>query len=417
LLREWKKAKGRADREGRVRQQALQELRKAGKKRVLTIKEAAYRIMEQAYMETSNDGEYPANARQIMYKARPLVLELTGGKCWKRSSTFTQHHLPNFMRENPELTENWDVVYDARGRLVEPHTAKRIDLGTIAVRQYIGQWKELTGDDKPRARIDGACPTLGPQGRYAFALFIEKEGFAPLLDKAAIASRYDLAIMSTKGMSVTAARTLVERLSEAGVTVLVLRDFDKSGFSIAHTLRDDTRRFQFRSRPRVIDLGLRLENVTGPMQLLSEPVEYRIGRKKNSPLTDPRVRLRECGATEEECEFLVRERTSYGWLGERVELNAMSSAQFIQFLESKLADVCIRKVMPDGPPLANAYRRALEIGLLNRRITELAESIHAQAQSFKVPPDLRARVARLLAEEPTLSWDLALVALVERELR
>jgi DNA topoisomerase VI subunit B len=416
VLREWKKAKVRADQEGRVRQQELQELRRALRKRVLTVKEAAYRAMEQAYMETSNGGEYPANARQIMYKARPLVLELTGGKCWKQSSTFTQHHLPNFMRENPGLTDKWDVVYDARGRLVEPHTAKRIDLGTIPVRQYIGHWKELTGDDKPRLRIDSACPTLGPQGRYAFALFIEKEGFAPLLDKAAFASRYDLAIMSTKGMSVTAARALVERLSEQGVTVLVLRDFDKSGFSIVHTLRDDTRRYQFRSRPKVNDLGLRLEDVNGPMQLTSEPVEYRRGQKKISPVTDPRVRLRECGATEEECEFLVRERTSYGWLGERVELNAMSSAQFIQFLEGKLADVGVRKVIPDGPPLPNAYRRALEIALLNRSITELAESVHAQAQRFEVPPDLRARVADRLAEEPTLSWDQALAELAGEKL-
>src|ERR1700759_3498962 len=52
-------------------------------------------------------------------------------------------------------------------------------------------------------------PTMGPQHRYAAVLFIEKEGFAPLLRAARIAERFDIAIMSTKGMSTTAARQLL----------------------------------------------------------------------------------------------------------------------------------------------------------------------------------------------------------------
>jgi hypothetical protein len=53
----------------------------------------------------------------------------------------------------------------------------------------------------------------------------------PLFDKVQLAERY--AIMSTKGMSVTLVDTL-------DVPLLVLHDFDKSGFSIAATLRRDT---------------------------------------------------------------------------------------------------------------------------------------------------------------------------------
>ena len=40
-------------------------------------------------------------------------------------------------------------------------------------------------------------------------LFIEKEGFDPILESAGIAKKFDIAIMSTKGMSVTAARLLL----------------------------------------------------------------------------------------------------------------------------------------------------------------------------------------------------------------
>ena len=46
--------------------------------------------------------------------------------------------------------------------------------------------------------------------------------------------------MSTKGMSVTTSRELIDSLH---VPVLVFHDFDKSGFSIVGTLKRDTRRY------------------------------------------------------------------------------------------------------------------------------------------------------------------------------
>ena len=42
--------------------------------------------------------------------------------------------------------------------------------------------------------------------RFGAVLFIEKEGFLPLFHRVRLAERYDLAIMSTKGMRVVAAR-------------------------------------------------------------------------------------------------------------------------------------------------------------------------------------------------------------------
>ena len=77
-----------------------------------------------------------------------------------------------------------------------------------------------------------------------------------------LAERYDLAIMSSKGLASTAARELVERLCSAhGAKLLVAHDFDKAGFSIAGTLHRSTRRYTFANRIEVIDVGLRLEQV------------------------------------------------------------------------------------------------------------------------------------------------------------
>src|SRR5262249_33995933 len=139
------------------------------------IKEAAYRVMEEAYREVSENPSdpqqrLPANARQIMYKARPLVLALTGGKCWKKSSSFTQGYLPNFIREYPDLTADWDVVFDARGHLLEPHTSHRIGLGTVEVREYMQSWLDSPANaERAQIVLQKACPTLGPKNRYRFA--------------------------------------------------------------------------------------------------------------------------------------------------------------------------------------------------------------------------------------------------------
>ena len=81
-----------------------------------------------------------------------------------------------------------------------------------------------------------------PGQRYGAILFVEKEGFGPLFEAVNLAERYDLAIMSTKGLSTTAARLLVdETCGDYDIPLLILRDFDKAGFSIAATLQNDTR--------------------------------------------------------------------------------------------------------------------------------------------------------------------------------
>jgi hypothetical protein len=394
ITSDWAKAKRQADRQNRVRYADLERMRR-GRSSEESIKDAAHEVMEKAYMMASGDGTLPANARQIMYAARPLVLEITGGRCWKNSAYFTQHLLPEFVEENPKTAGDWDVVFDARGHLREPHTEEDLGLGTLAVRDYIGRWTNGDIDSAPPA-VKTRIHTVGPQNRYKFALFVEKEGFNPLLEKARIAERYDLAIMSTKGMSVTAARELVENLSEHEVTTLVLHDFDKSGFSILATLRSNTRRYTYASKPNVVDLGLRLADVK-KLSPQSEPVQY-------SGKVDPRYNLRENGATKEECDFLVSSRLSYGYgyQGQRVELNAMTSRQFINWLEAKLKAVGVEKVIPDKETLRKAFKRAARLASMQEAIDNALDEL--EEEDVKVPRDLEQKLkAKLKGTDKT--WD------------
>ena len=79
---------------------------------------------------------FPANARQIMYAARPFILETCGLERLD-DAYFTQVLLPDYLAQHPGETADWDVVYDARGQLVEPHTGISLPLGTLQVRDYL----------------------------------------------------------------------------------------------------------------------------------------------------------------------------------------------------------------------------------------------------------------------------------------
>jgi hypothetical protein len=381
----------------RLRRQAAQDELKQ------QLKNAAWQIMEQAYLLTSDNGRLPANARQIMYAARPLVMKITDGKCWEKSSYFTQVLLPDYISEHPDITVDWDVVYDARGHFVEPHVLRQLGIGTLEVRGYINSWNNDVAQQLI-IEIDTLYPTHGPRNRYEFALFIEKEGFTPLIERARIAQRYDLAIFSSKGMSTTATRLLVERLSDAGVTILVAHDFDLAGLTICHTLSHDTRRYSFATEPNVIDIGLRLEDVN-QMGLQSEPVL--IKQKK-----DPREKFDELYVPDEELNFLVEQPVrntwdgTMAWQGKRVELNAMTSRQLLDWLEGKLADQGVKKVIPTPDTLRAAYRRAQRIAKIQQLIDEAPKP---EDDSIEIPQDLAERLRKLLKANPALSWDEALV--------
>jgi hypothetical protein len=353
----------------------------------------------------------------VFYVARDRILTMIHPDRARKglnSQYFIQTLLVDYLREHPDLAATWDIVFDDRGHFLEPHRqagrARRIGLGTLAVRQYIRSWRHTIAADPGIVGVRFDLDTVGPSNRFRVALFIEKEGFDPLLEQARIAERYDLATMSTKGMSVTACRQLVDALSQQGVTILVLHDFDKSGFVIMDTLRRDTRRYQYTSTPNVVDLGLSLADAQA-LGLASEPVTY-----KQS--ADPKEDLRRHGATQEECAFLVGERRrrydtdgDY-WTGQRIELNAMTSDQFVAWLEQRLEAHGVTKVIPDDVALANAYRNAAVTLATNRRIAELQAEMPGEPA---VPDDLYQRLADLLAQHPTWPWDQALTSLVEED--
>ena len=353
----------------------------------VTIKEIAWEVMEDAYNKVSDNGRLPANARQIMYAARPEILR-RADKSSFGDSYFTQTLLPEYIAEHDC---SWDVVYDARGHLIEPHTEEEVALGTIDVRNYLrGEAERKLGYST--LKLD--YPTKGPDNRFASVLFIEKEGFHPLFQEVKLAEKWDIAIMSTKGMSVVAARHLIANL---GVPVYVLHDFDKAGFSIVGTMQRGTDRYPC-ELDNVIDLGLRLEDVNN-YDLVSEPHHPKGDR------WSVEANLKLNGATDEEVEFL---------LSRRVELNAFASHVFIKWIEDKLTEHGIKKVVPDDDTLKKAYRRAVYTSYVNEHITDIDDEAKEHAESVTIPDDLAEQVRNGLAEDSHLPWDEVIAGMVER---
>ncbi len=390
ITKKWTKYQKQVERNARARDNYFRYSNKEE-----SLRSIAFDVMEEAYMKASANNTLPAAARQIMYQARPLIMARIDKPL--DDQYFTQTLLPDYLEEHRQSTANWDVVFDARGRLFEPHTKREVQLGTIAVRNYLSVSRSDSNEDSGLVapEVVAKWPTIGPLNRFSSVLFIEKEGFAPLLQRAQIAERYDLAIMSTKGVSTTAARTLIEKLD--GVSFLVLHDFDKYGFSILGTLKRSTRRYTFKARPDVVDLGLRLTDVQSE-GLPAEPMSYKRER-------DPRSNLYTNGATKEEVEFLVVDR--HRGIGQRVELNAFASDHLITWLERKLDEQGVKKLVPDKATLEEAYRRMVYVYTINARIKQAAAEAEKAAKSVKIPKTLSGKVTRLLKARPDLSWDAA----------
>ena len=205
-----------------------------------------------------------------------------------------------------------------------------------------------------------------------------------------LAERFDIAIMSTKGVSSIASRQLVDQVcGKNNIPLLILHDFDKGGFSIASTLTRDSDRYEFEHKIKVIDLGLRLEDIE-KWNLESESFYIKASAESI------RQNLRRNGATKEEAEFISGFR--------RVELNTFTSADIVKFIEGKLTKHGVRKIIPDVETQEAAFRRSLKNEFIQHRFDELKSEADEYADNAKVP-SLKSKITKMLKANPELPWD------------
>jgi hypothetical protein len=205
-------------------------------------------------------------------------------------------------------------------------------------------------------------------------------------------------IISTKGVSVTAARRLIDDIcGDFDLPLFTLHDFDFAGFVILGTLQRDTRRYQFSSAVEVVDLGLRLDDIAG---LEREPAAATRISARNQ-----RAQLAQNGASAAEIDIL---------LNQRIELNAMASDALIAMIERKLKAYGLEKVVPDDNLLAKTFRAFHRSQQLRERFKKMEWQFNQEAAAADVPEDLEQRVRAVLAEHADLRWDDAIQVVLDK---
>jgi hypothetical protein len=372
----------------------------------VNFSEVADDILPGGYAHASGDGQYTVDKRQFYYAVRDEFLERTGREL--KADYFSQTLLVKYMNLHPEETASWKITASPRGTLTIPNTGSdtRIPCGTIAIEEHLAEAARPRGafdDIGDSLRVQ--WPSLAEGQRYQAVLYIEKEGFDPQLREARIAERFDLAIISCKGQSVVAARRFVDHVCRkaGGVPLFVLHDMDKAGFEISQRLTkvsdwaidNDLVKYKFQNEINVTDLGLRLTDVQ-KYNLASERCRF----KGNFPA--------DTIATLEEQKFLRSNR--------RVELNAFTAPQFIEYVKSSLRKHLKEQFIPEDTILADAYRRALVLARINLAIEEARDEAIDLARAATIPTTLRRQLVKRLKEKDSPPWDKILYRMAQEAL-
>lgn len=367
--------------------------------------DVAARILPEAYKLASGNGSLPASKRQIYYAAREAFREATGREITQqRCNTL----LLQYVNTHPTQTSSWRVTADPRGTLFIPNTSRetRIPCGTLDIDAHLDTMADELPLDEPLA-VPVQWPTLAAGQRFRAVLYIEKEGFEPLLRQTRIAERFEIAVLSCKGQSVVAARKYVDHVCKVngGVPLFVVHDFDVFGFFIAARLTsvsaeaylDDRVAYQFANDIDVTDFGLRLADAQA-YGLASERCKR------------PKSIHGELGCTDDEVAFLLS--------GRRIELNAFTAPQFVEWLEGKLRAAGLddrQRMVPADDVLERAYRRSMVAVRVNDAVRKMHNKAVAEAREITTPKRLSTRIRTALAacDEP---WDIALHKIVADDL-
>jgi hypothetical protein len=318
--------------------------------------------LDDAIAEVSGDGQYRFNQRQLLYRLRPIIFdelgeELTANNFGSIITDYEAEHgeIPGMYRE-------------PRGSIYHPHKAETITLGDLMVEAY-----------------------ERPTWLYNKVVYIEKEGFSEALKAVQWAERHDCMLMSSKGFTTRAARDLVDKLAEHDepVTIFCIHDADAFGTMIYQTFQEETKARGAR-KVKIVNLGLE------PWEAIEMGFEV-----ETLPVPKRHKAVAGYACTEDWEEWLQTHR---------IELNAMTTPQFIEWLSDKMAEYD-KLVPPDeviGMELDDRISAKIRKTIADRILREAGlEDQVASAIAAIVKPDSAALadgIRELFETEPESEW-------------
>lgn len=270
----------------------------------------------EAFNMASDNGRYAITARQIWYKMR----EISGIEEKKHTyADFTQEILTEWIDDNPEYEDK--VNFSDRGNFYV--NGSQNGLGTANVRSFI----DTIGTSKNIFKCYGGInsnihiePDFDLIYKYDKVLYIEKTGFDAIFKAEKVGEKYNMIIVSGQGFSTRAAKTLLYKFQQMGLKLYCLHDLDISGIYILDSFGTPNKKFK--ECIYMENLGVTLEDVE----------KYHIEPEKVEIKKEDKKKLRNLS-------YKYRHFFDAGTFYRRVELNAFTTAQILEILESKLSGI------------------------------------------------------------------------------
>lgn len=292
------------------------------------IIDSVFHVLPDAIQAATDNERLPANVRALYYKVRDAIQKYTAEELSYKY--FSQTILIRYWQENGR---NPLIYNDPRGVLYTPHSGDVLQLGTLEVDQYVF-----------------------PEYEYNKILFIEKKGLLHTIKAGNLHTKYDMAIIAGEGYASEAVRILLDKAQTGqDYTIFVLHDADPSGYDIARTIQDSTKRMP-NHNIEVIDLGLRVQDAID----LNISCETFTRKNKLSQGLELNAIERDYFGGK-----LKVIGTKNSWVCQRIELNAMSAGQLVDYIDKGISRVIDaqnidKKVIPPEATLNDTANKLLK---------------------------------------------------------
>jgi DNA topoisomerase VI subunit B len=312
---------------------------------------AILRVLPQA-IERSGEGGYEFSQRSLYYRVRILIKAIITAE---PTYNYFCSVLTDYENDNGEIEK---LIRDTRGVYVEPHGGQLTQMGTVTVAAY-----------------------SRPPWSYSNILFLEKEDLVSALRQSGFLDRWDCFALSSKGFSSRAARDLIDKIGASGkeepTKFFCVHDADASGSLISQTLTRATRARAARL-VKVIDLGF------FPWVALSEGLlRERAERKSNKrrPVADY-IKARD--QANNASGNPNNEPNWEAWLQDwRVELNAMTTAEFIEWMITQFKNHGAAKVIPSEQVALESVSQSIEANLSSAASAEVKEERREELEELQ----------------------------------
>lgn len=300
-----------------------------GKAPIGFIKNTVFSLFEDVYNKATENGKYSLLQRQFFYALRPYFISICNRLGYKYTYDSTIHNKEplelkynTFQKKVDDYEKNVlgerIIFKDDRGFFVEPHSNKKVDLGTSSIKRYIHEIER------------------GLREEYNNLLFVEKTGFYELLhNDFQLSKKYDIGIIQCKGWANNSVRKLIEEIQrrKPDINLFVLTDFDIAGLGIASNIKKPDELSAIDIFENVTRLGVTLQDV----QYYDLPVESVVLKK--TMISQVSNSLVNGEITQDEYEFLSK--------GQRVEINAFTPVELKEYLENKFREYNVKKLIPE----------------------------------------------------------------------